>query len=60
MTTKDKIGSERDTVPVPGDMANLGWLKQHISYRKCCSNFIGVDSEMDVIAAEVTETPDTR
>ena len=46
-------------MPLPGDLASLGWLEQHISRRKYSSNFDGVDCEMDVIAAEATDTTDT-
>ena len=48
-------GSGRDAVPVPQYFANLGWLKQHICYRKRSYNFSGVESEMDVLAAEATD-----
>ena len=44
---------------VPGGLANLGWLEQHINHRKRSSNFNGVDSEMDVVAAEAKDTTDT-
>ena len=46
-------------MPVGGDLVNLGWLEQYLRHRKRSSNSNGVDSEMDVIAAESTDTTDT-
>ncbi|XP_046848019.1 uncharacterized protein LOC124441589 [Xenia sp. Carnegie-2017] len=51
-------GSGRDAVPIPGEFANLEWLKQHISHRKSSSNLPNHESsdEEEIIDTEDMNT----